>query len=393
MFWKQMRERRRESHAESERCAAELEYEEGRRLRLQRMFESAQESYEACIARLEGLNARDASRLMLKSLRGIGDCLHEQERYEEAQAHYLRAQELDRQTGEVSAETPYISNRLGRTWQAMGDRMQSEQAYRESLAQVIAFRGERHADTAMAHSNLGTVLLGQDRFHEAQGHLEKSLEIRQQVFPPDHPSISQGLLENGKAWGRVGRYDRAFVLLQKCKEMRLRATTSLFGAEHADVADVLFHIGRLEEKRGASRQAIREFRQCLAIRERVYDGDHPTIASALNHLGHSLHHNGQSEEALKVLERCLKVRQDLYGNDHLRTARAYSSLGYVLQDLGRSEEALRHLVSCASIRRAQLPKDHPDRYEVEQDMIEVALGLVDSATGKGQVIPMRGLED
>ena len=62
MFWK----RKSESYIESERCDAELEYDEGRRLRLQGMYESAQESYQACIARLEALDEDDASRLMLR---------------------------------------------------------------------------------------------------------------------------------------------------------------------------------------------------------------------------------------------------------------------------------------------------------------------------------------
>jgi tetratricopeptide (TPR) repeat protein len=273
----------------------------------------------------------------------------------------------------------------------MGEESKSEEAYRESLTQVAAFRGELHGDTALAHSNLAGVLLDQDRFGEAREHYEQSLEIRRKIFPKDHASISQSLLELGKAWGRVGRYERAFMCLQKCKEMRLRNTTSLFGRDHARVADVILQIGRLEDKRGASGQAVKEFRQCLLIRDRVHEGVHASIASVLIHLGHALHHIGHNDEAIEHLERCLEMRLELFGDAHLRTASAHSSMAYVLEGMGRFQDALSHQVSCTKIRQAELSEDHSDFVESKQEMVRLAF-VVASQSG-GDVIPIRGSED
>ena len=56
MFWK----RWKEAHRASELCTAELEYLEGRGLRQEGMYESAVESYESCLERIEALDADDS---------------------------------------------------------------------------------------------------------------------------------------------------------------------------------------------------------------------------------------------------------------------------------------------------------------------------------------------
>ena len=361
-----------EEYIESERMEAEQHYDEGRRLRLQGLYSSAQESYQECISRLESIEPDDASRLMLRSLRGLGDCLYEQERFSEALEPYFRAQFLNEMQSEVVSETHYLSNQIGRTWQAMEEWGRSEQAYRASLGQTIEYRGTHHIDTAIAHGNLASALQNQDRHGEALNHLQQSLEIRRAVYPVDHRMISDGLLKLGKAWRKVGSYDRAFRCLRDCQEMRLRKTESLFGEAHDLVSDVLFQLGCLEEQIGFSGRAVAEFRACLTIREGVHGAAHPSIASALIHLGHALHHVGEDTEAVQCLERCIEMRTTLFGDSDVLTASAHGSMAYVLEGMNRVEEALEHQVICTNIHQIQCPDTHPDLVEAKEEMVRLA---------------------
>jgi tetratricopeptide (TPR) repeat protein len=355
------------------------------------MYESALESYESCLKRIKALDEADCSILLLRCLRGMGDCHFSLGQFDPAMNCYQRAQVLEQKRTEPSAEGYLLTNRIARAWYALEDPERAEEYHRKSLEQVIAHRGEAHRDVALAHSNLAEILVERGCFGEAQDHLKDSLAIRQQVFGEEHPEVSQCLLEIGKAWRKAGRYERAIKALQQCMAMRLQATSSLFGTAHGQVADVAFQIGILEEQRGSSGSAIQSFRQCLAIRDRIHSAPHRLTATVLNHLGHSLHHAGLSQEAVEVLERCLELRVQLFGLADLRTANVQSSLGWVWNESGRPDQALPYLVACAQARRELLAQDHPDRMEADLDMVHAAHGLAESESGK--VIQMCRDED
>lgn len=99
------------------------------------------------------------------------------------------------------------------------------------------------------------------------------------------------------------------------------------------------NLGFVREKQGELSEALRYYRQALAI--------HPLWADTLYNVGNILAKQGQYEEAEKVLREALKQKPDHSDAAHV--------LGGVLMNTGRVEESIAHLAKAIEVRPQHAP--------------------------------------
>ncbi len=123
------------------------------------------------------------------------------------------------------------------------------------------------------------------------------------------PEVQAELLFTlGGLYQKLGQLDRADSLLQRVLEQR----RSLYGAEHADVAEAEVALGELRLDQADYPEAERLIREGLAKLERVLPSGHPAIANATTALGTVLEERGDYDQAIAVLQDAVRL-QELQG--------------------------------------------------------------------------------
>jgi Flp pilus assembly protein TadD len=166
---------------------------------------------------------------------------------------------------------------------------------------------------AIAHTNLGVVLLSANRTEDAIRHFRETLRI--------DPQDAQAQGNLGAALMRQGKTEEA---LRHCREaLRLNPRSAM---SHLNLGAILAQAGRENE-------AVTHFRLAVQLS--------PESAEARYNLGLALLALGKLDEAVVHLERALEIRPD--------SAPIHQSLGSVLSRQGRKEEALDHFRKAARI--------------------------------------------
>jgi tetratricopeptide (TPR) repeat protein len=137
-------------------------------------------------------------------------------------------------------------------------------------------------DYAEAHNNLGAVLLRQRLLAEAIGHYQEVLRLR-----PDHAgahnNLAAALLESGRTQDAIDQYREA---------LRLQPN---FPLARCNLGNALLRVGRPAE-------AIPQFEEALRLQ--------PDFADAHNALGSVLMQRGQPQEAVVHFEEAVRLQPD-----------------------------------------------------------------------------------
>jgi len=161
-------------------------------------------------------------------------------------------------------------------------------------------------DNYVAHTNLGTALLAENRVQDALWHYREALRI--------DPEAAQAHANLGVALAASGDQAAAVASLQRALELDDRDAST-----HVQLADLLARRGRLAE-------AVAHYRAAAALE--------PDSAFVQNNLGFLLAAQGNLGEAVDHYAAALRADPNL--------AAAHNNAGLALESLGQRDEALRH---------------------------------------------------
>ena len=192
------------------------------------------------------------------------------------------------------------------TWLQLGYWQNSETLFRRTLS--VTKRNY------VAHHNLGTALVAENRFDEAVGQYKKALDIW-----PAYPDAHNNL---GVVFARQGLHEKAIFHYKEA----LRANPDHILA-HQNIANALAERGHLKD-------AVSHYSKALHI--------DPDSGANHNAMGVALAGLNQMDEAISHLTRAIDVCPDC--------PEPYNNLGRVLTMQGRVEEAVAHLQSAITLR-------------------------------------------
>ena len=155
------------------------------------------------------------------------------------------------------------------------------------IAEGFGPRDPRLAETLLA---LSTVYFEQDRYAEAQGPLERAVEI---LEPDGGRLLGPTLIALAQVHTRRGDYDMA-------DDIYVRALATIEetrGPEHKAVARVLENLAGLRVGAGSYDEAEPLYQRALAIREAALGPKHPDVARLLESYAGLLRLTGRVAEA------------------------------------------------------------------------------------------------
>lgn len=268
-------------------------------------------------------------------------------------------------------------------------------------------------------NSLGNLLNRRRFYDEALGAFEESLEVRRQVFPPEHPQIARALHNVGEARMLVGRIEEARLDLRAALEMRRAlagdrfpgvVATSLrvygellvltgepgaalelfrdalprlrdtFGDAHWRYAAGWVSLGEVFEELAETVPAEDAYRQALAALERSPSDEAARKAEVRGRLGALLAESGRIEAGKDLLSAARETYDSLAAPPLADLARTFRGLARIARTTGRAEESL-ELYRRAGETLRQYDGVHPELVEILPEIAELELEL-DPATAE-----------
>lgn len=326
-----------------------------------------------------------------------GNLRHDRWELEAAEAAFLEALRIREATlAPADPQTVIVLSNLGSLYTDAGRREEGIEFSRRALDAHLARHGETpHLEVAFSTNNLASALEMAGRFDEAEPLYLRSMEIRQALLDPDHPSVTRLRNNLGTLYIRSGRHEEAVPLLEEVVAAERR-----HGLEPVGLARSLSNYGTALIRSGRSAEALDPLRESEALFSDVLGPDAVVLAFPRQSLGDALAAVGRSAEAEAVYRAALDVRERGLPEDSPNLAFTRNKLGTFLLDEGRLAEAEALLEQARDVRIVALPEGHPDlvdssiqigRLRAAQGRTEEAAQLLRRAIEEGTAA--RGADD
>ncbi len=211
---------------------------------------------------------------------------------------------------------------------------------------------------------------GYDRlglWEEAEPLAVRSLDLRRDLFPSDHPDVAASLNLVGWIAHERGRSREAIPLLHEAVTIR----RTLGRAGEGDLSRSLNDLGVIWNALGQYDSAQAVLEESLAIRDRLFGPGHRTVGITANNLAAAYWFQSRVDDAARIQQRALEALQQSVGPDHQRTIIALSNLAtfrVTAGDLVGAERDYRDLL--AQQERLQ-GADHPVTSQVRLSLATV----------------------
>ena len=165
----------------------------------------------------------------------------------------------------------------------------------------------------------------------ARATAERALGIKERALGPNHPELTETLMQLGLIVSDNGDYERARAIFERA----LVIEENGLGPDDPKVGWVLTSYGILLLNMGDYSGAKPLLERALAIREKEFGPDATSVAASLNPLGNLLQLMGDYTQARELYERSLKIREKWLGPDHVdveKSLRTVASLDAAIGD-------------------------------------------------------------
>jgi uncharacterized protein HemY len=190
-------------------------------------------------------------------------------------------------------------------------------------------------EAAQCLSYLATLYYSTGKLNQAEENQLMSLQVRQSLFPENHPEIAAAYNDLGLVYGvanpekALDYYEKAFKIYQQT-----------YGANHVRLAIASSNIGFMYRRMELYGDAVNNFESALAIWKKLYPNGHPNQAAVLLELGATYFKLKNSKSAKGYFKNAIKQYQQSYGTKHPDLAVAFNQLGVVYRSEAKYDSAL-----------------------------------------------------
>ena len=280
----------------------------------------------------------------------LGEALHLNSRFAEAEAQYQKALALQRAAlGDDHIDVARTLVRLSRLYRGAGQLEEAEACAVEALALRRAAYGDTHPATIEALYQFADTQISLATPDAADSLLREVLALQRTVLGGDHPDVAWTLVSLARVALQQQQYDAAEAFLQDARAIYRER----YSDDHPDVSRTLSWVGRLHEAQQELDQAEAIYRKTLDARRRRLGNEHTVTAGSMLSLGELLTKRGRYREAEPLLREALFIRRARRGLGHRSTLRAIDALVTLYDGWGRSPQLAEHRRLQAAAHRAQ----------------------------------------
>ncbi len=280
--------------------------------------------------------------------------------FEKAEALF---EELRTTLGQQSPEQQAdFHNNYGNLLNAQGRYQEAEKVHRQALELRIDMFGPEHLDVSGSYNNLAIIADHLGRTEEARDLQLKSLKIKEKVLGPNAAAVAGTLVNLSTLERDVGHPDRARQHLLRAIEIMGKE----LGPTSPRLANAYTNLASLDLEDELYDQAERGFRKALDIRRASLGDEHRDVGAAYLNLGEVYRHADRGEEAERAYLRSVDILEQAVGNRHPYFGYAWASLGKLYQQEKRYAEAVDAYVTADEVLAPRLGEQHADVLEIRE---------------------------
>ncbi|KAJ5883102.1 uncharacterized protein N7473_009988 [Penicillium subrubescens] len=204
------------------------------------------------------------------------------------------------------------------------------------------------------------------KYSEAYEKCLKSLDIRENLLPADHPLTLDSAQTLGETLLHLGELASARSMLQKAVTGREKSLGELHPDTLESVSDLTITLLELNELAAAEETALRALRG----REQILGEDHPDTFVSLNILSMLRQCQGDLESAKETTEKVLEWRQSSLGPENPHTIMTLNNLAVLQYRRGEHELAKNTLMTVLAGEEKLLGADG---YDIQVSLSNLAL--------------------
>lgn len=293
------------------------------------------------LARLEAAKASTVTDYLLDLFRAT----HPGEsRVEGITAGVLLARGVER--AEAMADQPLVQAEMLLTMALAYHGLAEYERSDELVVRSLAIRREHlpadHPDVAHSLAHMGWAALRKSDFPDAADFFRESEVIQRRALGNEHPEVANSLHGRALALNGLGRVDAGIGMLHEAQAIRRGAWNDM---PHAETANGLNDLAILLREKGDLDGAEAFLIQSLEMRRGVLPPGHPDIGKSAQHLGALLHKMTRYGEAEPLYLQALETWEHALGPTHPWTQSTVRSLATLYEDWGRPEEGRRYRLS------------------------------------------------
>jgi serine/threonine protein kinase/tetratricopeptide (TPR) repeat protein len=208
---------------------------------------------------------------------------------------------------------------------------------------------------AELYATLGSIYQKLGNFAQAESLLRAALDQRRTLFGPDHADVAENTVALGLLRTDQAQFDEAERLIRQGLEQIKRRLPP----NHPVVANATAALGKVLEDRGTYDKAIPVLEEAVRLHTEAAAGaTTPDLAAAVSELANTHFYAGHLEQSDSLNRRALAMHQQLYGDRHPLVSDDLINLGAVQFEQGRYVEAERFYRQGLEITQAWYGKDH-----------------------------------
>jgi serine/threonine protein kinase/Tfp pilus assembly protein PilF len=255
-----------------------------------------------------------------------------------AQARDAANSAVDTLERHVSASDPRLLKALYTKsmilW-TLGENENARTLYLELLQRIDGSGAPVPVLEAWTLNDLGGVALTLNDLPAARRYMERALDLRERIYPPEHPERLSGMQALAEVLMRTGDVTRARQLL----EQAVPVMEKVWGQDHVNVANALDSRGEVARREGKLAEARASFERALHIYERAGVRGTPAAAVTLLSLARVDEAEGHLSEAERHLLESLAILAAVKGYDTPEQVEPAEELARVLRAQGRETDA------------------------------------------------------
>jgi CHAT domain-containing protein/tetratricopeptide (TPR) repeat protein len=248
-----------------------------------------------------------------------------------------------------------LINQAGRAYQSRNYSqgiVHAEKAYKYALNNF----GKIDQDTLTSISKLALLYQSQGRYGEAEPLYKLSLQLREELLGPNHPSTLTSINNLAELYRLQGRYDEAEPLHKRC----LQLCEEFLGPNNQLTLTSINNLALLYESQGRYDEAEPLFIRCLQGIEKILGPKHPKTLFSINNLATLYEYQGKYGEAEPLYKRFYKLSEEVLGPNHPSTLTSINNLAGLYKLQGRYGEAEPLYKRCLQLREEVLGPKHSD---------------------------------
>ncbi len=248
---------------------------------------------------------------------------------------------------------------------------EAEVVYREALAAAPRVLGEDDRVTLGVTSDLGLVLQSQGKRKEAEPYFRDLLARFRRVLGPDAPETLQMINNMGGLMMDDGKPDAAEPFFREALDRRRKVG----GENDADTLMCMNNLGLALEKQGKPGEAEPMYRDAMERSRKARGDDHPDSLLYMSNLGFVLGTLGQMSKAEELSRDALERRRAKLGGDDPDTLQSAHNLGVILLEMKRPAEAEPLLRAAMSGREHRFGTDSSPALGSRKELVRALIAL------------------